>query len=195
MIERLGRMTVPPVGMSIPPRHPDAPAPGSPIPIHWSQCACCSPTHPGGLGMRLYAGEGMSVHGEFRVTEMHQGAPGLAHGGLLSAALDESLGSLNWLVGGPAVTARLEIDFRRPVAVGRVVHIRAEVVGAAESKIFGRAVGRLDSDDGPVAISATALFIQVPADHFARHGRGVDIAAATLEREQRRTQRDFEVSP
>ena len=32
-------------------------------------------------------------------------------------ALDEALGALNWLLLVPAVTARLEVDFRRPVPV------------------------------------------------------------------------------
>ena len=65
--------------------------------------------------MSITAGEGLTVSGDFTVTEHLQGAPGLAHGGLLTAAIDEILGSLNWLLAGPAVTGRLECDFRRPV--------------------------------------------------------------------------------
>jgi acyl-coenzyme A thioesterase PaaI-like protein len=60
----------------------------------------------------------LQVRGSFTVTEHHQGAPGLAHGGVTSAAVDEGMGYLLWLVGSPAVTARLEVDFRRPVPVG-----------------------------------------------------------------------------
>jgi acyl-coenzyme A thioesterase PaaI-like protein len=134
--------------------------------------------------MQITAGEGLTVHGEFTVSEHHQGAPGLAHGGLLSAAIDEILGSLNWLLAGPAVTGRLECDFRRPVPVGCRLFIDAEVVGIKGRKVFTRAVGRLESRDGPVALTASALFIQVPLQHFASHGtpdhvqRAVDDRAA-----------------
>ncbi|MEI7779405.1 MAG: PaaI family thioesterase [Actinomycetes bacterium] len=195
MSARIGRVTVPPPDLSIPLRHPDAPAPGAPMPVHWSQCVCCSPTHPAGLQLSLIAGEGLTVHGQFEITALHQGAPGLAHGGLLAAALDESMATLNWLVGAPSVTARLEIDFRRPVPVGTTLHIIASVVAADQHKVFTRADGHLDSAGGPVAISATGLFVQVPGDHFVRHGRGIDIQAAMIERDERLSQRDFEVNP
>ena len=55
---------------------------------------------------------------ELTVTEHHQGAPGQAHGGLLATAFDETMGFLLWVVGRPAVTARLETDYVLPVPVG-----------------------------------------------------------------------------
>jgi len=60
----------------------------------------------------------MNLTGQFVVTEKHQGAPGLAHGGLLARALDEALGKLMWLLRAPGVTARLETDFLKPVPMG-----------------------------------------------------------------------------
>ena len=101
----------------------------------------------------------------------HQGAPGLAHGGILATALDDALGSLNWLLRTISVTGRLETDYRRPVPVGSVLHITAEVTAVAGRKIYARAVGRLDGPDGPVAVRADALFIEVKVDHFIENGR------------------------
>lgn len=132
--------------------------------------------------MVITAGEGLTVSGRFTVTDHLQGAPGLAHGGLLSAALDEILGSLNWLLAGPAVTGRLECDFRRPVPVGSELYIDAEVVGVKGRKVFTRAVGRLDATDGPVAISAAALFIRVPLQHFVDNGPARHVQAAMDDR-------------
>ena len=68
------------------------------------------------------------------------------------------------------MTGRLECDFRRPVPIGSVLHIDAEVVGVKGRKVFTRAVGRLDGPDGPIAISAAALFVQVPLQHFVDNG-------------------------
>lgn len=174
--------TAPPPDAVMPLRAPTAPAPGEPIPSHYRWCVGCGEEHPTGLHLRITAGSGLNVHGDFTVTEHHQGAPGLAHGGLLTVAIDEVLGSLNWLLAGPAVTGRLECDFRRPVPVGSVLHIDAEVIGVKGRKVFTRAIGRLGDADGPIAVSATALFVQVPLRHFVDHGTREHVAQAIADR-------------
>jgi acyl-coenzyme A thioesterase PaaI-like protein len=187
--------TTPPIDAVLPERSPTAPAPGEPIPSHYTRCYGCGTDHPSGLRLRLFAGEGLSLHGTFTVTDQHQGAPGLAHGGLLTTAFDDALGSLNWLLSSPAVTARLETDFRRPVPVGSTLYIAAEVVGVKGRKVFSRAVGRLDSPDGPVALTAAALFLQVPVEHFVTNGRPEDVASAREDRLVRGSLQNLEVNP
>lgn len=132
--------------------------------------------------MRVFAGDDLTVSAEFDVTTHHQGAPGLAHGGVLAAAFDEALGALNWLLRVPAVTARLETDFRKPVAVGRVVHIDAAIIGVAGRRVYTRAVGRLDDAQGPIALTASALFVQVSMEHFRANGRSEDVDRVARER-------------
>ncbi len=96
--------------------------------------------------------------------------------------MDEILGSLNWLLAGPAVTGRLEVDFRRPVPVGSRLVVSADVVGVKGRKVFTRALGRLGDADGPVAVSAAALFIQVPLQHFVDHGTAEHVQRAIDDR-------------
>ena len=155
-------------------RHPDAPAPGTVLPPHYRHCFGCGPTTPGGLRMVCTAGDGLTIHARFHVAEGHQGAPGLAHGGLLTAAFDEALGSLAALFRIPAVTGKLETEFRRPVPVGTTLHITATVDGRKGRKIYESAVGRLDAPDGPIAVRAKAMFITVEMEHFVKHGRRAD---------------------
>ena len=69
-------------------------------------CFGCGELHITGLHFTAIAGENLDLTGKFTVTENHQGAPGLAHGGLLSLAFDEALGKLMWLIRTPAVTGR-----------------------------------------------------------------------------------------
>ncbi|MGE0817351.1 MAG: PaaI family thioesterase [Candidatus Nanopelagicales bacterium] len=187
--------TTPPPDAVLPERNPNAPAPGEPIPSHYTRCFVCGDAHDAGLKLDVVAGEGLSLTGTFTVSEHHQGAPGLAHGGLLTAAFDDALGSLNWLLSAPAVTGRLETDFRRPVPVGSTLHIRAEVVGVKGRKVFTKAVGRLGSADGPVALTAAALFIQVPIEHFTANGRAEDVEKAREDRAVRRSVANLEVNP
>ena len=155
-----------PDGAMIPQRHPKAPPIGSQIPSHFGHCFGCGELHPTGLHLVAHAGNGVDLTAEFTVTENHQVAPGLAHGGLLSLAFDEALGKLMWLLRAPAVTARLETDFLRPVPMGSTLHISARITGQVSRKVYCEAEGRLNSVDGELAVKAAALFVIVPMNHF-----------------------------
>lgn len=144
-------------------RHPQAPQPGAAIPVHYPMCLGCGTGHPHGLHMALYAGEGMTIYGTVEITDMHQGAPGLAHGGVLALVMDELLGSCNWLLHWKSVTARLEIDFTRPVPVGTTLALFAEGLKVERRKFYVRGEARLDSPDGEVCVRSEAMFVRIAA--------------------------------
>jgi acyl-coenzyme A thioesterase PaaI-like protein len=143
-----------------------------------------------------HAGAGQNLTAVFTVTENHQGAPGLAHGGLLSLAFDEALGKLMWLIRSPAVTARLETDFILPVPMGSTLHISAEITGQVNRKVYTAAIGRLNSSDGPIAVRAAALFVIVPMKHFMENAPKEYIAHVTAHPELLAfVDPDFEINP
>lgn len=142
-------------------RHPKAPAPGAPIPAHYDMCMGCGAAHPAGLHMRLIAGEGVTVSGTAKISEMHQGAPGLAHGGVLATVMDELLGSCLWLLHLYSVTAHLEVDYVRPVPVGTTLVLFAEGLKVEGRKFYARGEARLASIDGEVCVRAEGLFVKV----------------------------------
>ena len=158
--------TTPPEWAMSPQRHGKAPEIGTKIPSHFGHCFGCGELHPTGLHLVAEAGAGVDLTAKFTVTENHQGAPGLAHGGLLSLAFDEALGKLMWLIRSPAVTARLETDFLKPVPMGTTLHITARITGQVNRKVYTEAEGRLDGPDGEIAVRAAALFVIVPMSHF-----------------------------
>ena len=158
--------TTPPEGAALPERHPLAPPEGTQIPSHFGHCFGCGQLHPTGLHLVARAGTALDLTAEFTVTENHQGAPGLAHGGLLSLAFDEALGKLMWLIRSPAVTGRLETDFMKPVPIGTTLHISAQITGQVKRKVYTEAIGRLNGPDGEIAVRAAALFVIVPMSHF-----------------------------
>ncbi|MFF1544828.1 PaaI family thioesterase [Streptomyces sp. NPDC058291] len=185
----------PPADAVKPVRHPAAPAPGELLGAHYEHCFGCGGGQAHGLHLETRAGEGVRVTAEFTVRPAHQGAPGLAHGGILATALDETLGSLNWLLRTIAVTGRLETDFVRPVPVGATLYLEAEVTAVARRKIYSSATGRIGGPDGPVAVRADALFVEVAVEHFVRHGREEEIRAAMSDPDRIRRDRAFEVNP
>lgn len=185
----------PPQDASPPVRHPDAPAPGEPLGAHYEHCFGCGGAQPHGLRLEARAAEGVGVTAEFTVQPAHQGAPGLAHGGVLATALDETLGSLNWLLRTIAVTGRLETEYVRPVPVGSTLHLDARCTAVAGRKIYCTATGRIGGPDGPVAVRADALFVEVELEHFTDHGRAQEIQAVVEDPDQVKAARAFEVNP
>jgi acyl-coenzyme A thioesterase PaaI-like protein len=185
----------PPPDARPPERHPDAPEPGTRLGSHYDQCFGCGGAQPHGLHLNATAGEGVAVTAEFTVRPAHQGAPGLAHGGVLAAALDETLGSLSWLLRTIMVTARLQTDYVRPVPVGAALHLSARCTGVSGRKVYATGEGRLGGPDGPVAVRADALFVGVGTEHFTEHGRKEEIDAVISDPDQVRAARAFEVNP
>lgn len=129
------------------------------------------------------------------VGDYHQGAPGLAHGGVIATAMDEAMGVLNRLLGVPVVTVHLEVDYRRPVPVGTTLHIRTEILGQLGRKVYTSGSAHLDEPDGPVAVQAAALFLQVPLQHFIDNGSPAHIAEAIRERSGGDAEWQQEVNP
>lgn len=192
-VARLQSTTPPPDALPAV-RHPNAPKPGEVIPSHFAQCFGCGQDHPTGLRLIARSGEGAAVSASFQVTEHHQGAPGLAHGGILSLAFDETLSALMWLLRRPAVTARLETDFLRPVPVGSTLSITAEVTGVSNRKVYSRAEGCID--DGPPVMCAQALFVIVPMAHFLNAGSPEQLAFVRANPHLHASvDPDFEVNP
>jgi len=169
--------TTPPEGALLPERHPMSPPTGSQLPSHFKHCFGCGDLHPTGLHLTAIVEEGLEISAQFTVTENHQGAPGLAHGGLLSLAFDEALGKLMWLLRAPAVTARLETDFLLPVPIGTTLFISARILGQQGRKVYSVAEGRIGGADGPIATRAASLFVIVPMKHFLENAPAEYIAA------------------
>lgn len=129
-------------------------------------CFGCGPDHTGGLQVERTGSDGHVVYAHFTVTEKHQGSPGLAHGGLLATAMDEILGTAAWYLGRMAVTGRLETDYRLPVPIGTVLHLKGWCTGVEGRKIYLKGEGRIGAPDGPIAVQAAALFLEVSREHF-----------------------------
>jgi acyl-coenzyme A thioesterase PaaI-like protein len=95
-----------------------------------------------------------------------QGPPGFAHGGALSAVLDEALGAVAWASGYPVVVARLTVDFRRMVALGTDATLETRV-----KQVIGRKVmtsGRLLAPEGDVLAEGEAICVLIGDEHFEK---------------------------
>jgi acyl-coenzyme A thioesterase PaaI-like protein len=88
-------------------------------------CFGCGADNPMGLRLRFSIdAEGRSAEAAFTPAEEHQGYAGVTHGGIVATVLDEAMLKLCWELGIPAVTARLEVDLKRPVPTGEEFVVR-----------------------------------------------------------------------
>jgi hypothetical protein len=81
------------------------------------------------------------------------------------------------------------------VPVDTVLHLDARATARHGRKIYCTATGRIGGPDGPVAVRADAVFIEVKVEHFVDHGRDEEIQAAMSDPDQVRRARAFEVNP
>ncbi len=128
-------------------------------PRRW--CFGCGEANPEGLRIQFHV-EGRRVTGEFETRRAHQGFPGLAHGGIAAAAIDEAMGWAMYAAGAWAMTARLQVKYRRPLPLGERLEVSAEVV--RDRGRWLEAEGRLRIVGGPLVAEAKAVFIRLPAE-------------------------------
>jgi acyl-coenzyme A thioesterase PaaI-like protein len=121
-------------------------------------CFGCGDQNEIGLRLAFYrTDEGVS--GRFTPRTEHEGYMRMTHGGIVSTVLDEAM---SWAVidsGRLAVTAKMSIEFRRPIPSGEELSITAQV-----TRDRGRAVetaGELRSADGTLLASSAGLFMRV----------------------------------
>jgi len=94
----------------------------------------------------------------------HQGGPGIAHGGIVGAALDEACGLLATWHRFPTVTARIAIRYRRPAPINEALRASARVTGERGRRI--EISGELRDVAGELLAEAEGTFLHVPLEHF-----------------------------
>jgi acyl-coenzyme A thioesterase PaaI-like protein len=138
-------------------------------PHHDPACWGCG-DNPAGLRLPIPEGEGSTSYAAaFSFGEQHQAGPGLVHGGLVAAALDEAGGLLATWYRFPSVTARFAVRYRRPVHINRELAIRAELVEDRDRRLEIRCK-LLDGDE--LLADADGSWAHVPLEHFLRTPEG-----------------------
>ena len=74
--------------------------------------------NPHSLGIKVEKDGANQVKAEFIAEDRYRGWSNYLHGGILSLVFDEMLGWLSYNMGHDAMTARLEVRYRKPVPLG-----------------------------------------------------------------------------
>lgn len=107
-----------------------------------------------------------------------QGPPGYAHGGSISAVLDEAMGIAAWIDGHPALAASLNVQFKKSVPLGTdcTVCTWVEETDGRKITVRGRIMHPVTEED---FAHSEGLFITQPMERFGDFGalRGEVLAA------------------
>lgn len=129
-----------------------------------NNCFVCGRNNPHGLYMSFYDNGEDMVESHYSVARHYEGYPGIVHGGVQAAILDEIIGRVSLIEDFHAfmMSVQLDIKYRHPVPVEQPLHIvaRREFLRGR----YARAVGMIYLADGTLASEASLSLVQLPED-------------------------------
>lgn len=126
------------------------------------RCFACGSLNAGGLQLELHSAAGRCWT-ELTVPERFQGWDGIAHGGIVATVIDEVMAwsvieQDNW-----GLTARLSVEYKRPVPVGSLIRGEGWVV-RARRRLVETGARVIDVETGGIVATAEGLYVAAPED-------------------------------
>jgi acyl-coenzyme A thioesterase PaaI-like protein len=131
-------------------------------------CFVCGLRNPAGLRLAFFEDHESApkqVRAEILIADQYQGYPGVAHGGILAAILDELAGRAVLIDGGPddlMMTLKMELRYRLPTPTETPLTGVGWVTQHTGNR--ARAHGELRLPDGRVSAEADLVIVSPPGD-------------------------------
>jgi uncharacterized protein (TIGR00369 family) len=123
-------------------------------------CFACGSLNSHGLRLDLHAAAD-ACWTELELDSRFEGWEGMAHGGIVCTILDEVMA---WALVDHdvwGVTARMQVEFKRPVPIGRRIRGEGRVVEVKRRVVYAEGL-ILDSGNGTELARAAATFVAAP---------------------------------
>lgn len=137
----------------------EAPQTDGPDLEHFPDCVVSGPANPMGVAVGLRR-EGDDAVASATLGAAFEGAPGRAHGGIVAAVFDDTMGLVLKIVSTPAYTGELTIRYLAPTPVGEELEFRARLARRDGRKLFMEAEAYRVADRTQIA-TAKATFIAI----------------------------------
>ena len=125
-----------------------------------NHCFGCGKDNREGMRLRFTLDEPRRRFvGRFRLPRRYQGPPGHVHGGIIATVLDEAMGKVNKLRSVIALTSRMQIEYLKPVPLGKPL-----IVEGWEVRVRGRRhtnAAEIRNEAGDVLARSRGLFIAI----------------------------------
>jgi acyl-coenzyme A thioesterase PaaI-like protein len=132
-------------------------------------CLVCGLQNDFGLQASFYELENGELLAVFTPREQHQGYPGLLHGGLSTAMLDETIGRA-LMISQPeqfGVTVEILVRLKKPVPLDEELRVIGRIT--RDSKRFYEGTGEILLTDGTVAVEAHGKYLKMPLAKIAEY--------------------------
>jgi acyl-coenzyme A thioesterase PaaI-like protein len=132
-------------------------------------CFICGLENPVGLHLHIYETEPGVVETSYIAPEHFQGYPGVLHGGIVGAIIDEIAGRA--LMGSDPMnprfmfTARLEVKYRKNVPIGKQLKILGKAL-KSKARSAEAWAGIYDAASDELLAEGTALLMNAPEEQF-----------------------------
>jgi acyl-coenzyme A thioesterase PaaI-like protein len=132
-------------------------------------CLICGLENPVGLHLHIYETEPGTVETNYTAPEHFQGYPGVLHGGIVAAIIDEISGRAH--MGSDPLnprfmfTAKLEVKYRKNVPIGKPLKIIGRA-GRSKARSAEAWAGIYDAKTNELLAEGTTLSINVPDEQF-----------------------------
>ncbi len=132
-------------------------------------CFICGLENPVGLHLHIYEIEPGVVESTYFAPEHFQGYPGVLHGGIVAAIIDEVSGRAH--MGSDPMTprfmftAKLEVKYRKNVPIGKQLKIVGKA-GKSKARSAEAWAGIYDAETDELLAEGTTLLMNVPAEQF-----------------------------
>ena len=125
----------------------------------YGNCFICGENNPNGLRLNFEIDlEKQVLKTTFVASPTFQGWDGIVHGGIISTLLDEAMAKLVYELGYQAVTALLEIKFKKPAPILEPLLVYGEITEVSKRLI--RAKAHIAKKDGTILATGTSTFLQ-----------------------------------
>jgi acyl-coenzyme A thioesterase PaaI-like protein len=125
-------------------------------------CFACGQLNVAGLRLDLHASDDRCWT-EITLPATFQGWEGMTHGGVVAAIVDEVMAWSLIGVDRLGFTARLEVDFKRPVPIGRMIRAEGWITEQRRRR-FNTAATITVSESGEVLVEARAIYLAAPLE-------------------------------
>ncbi len=132
-------------------------------------CFVCGLENPVGLHLHIYETEPGVVESTYTAPDHFQGYPGVLHGGIVAALIDEIAGRAH-MGSDPQhprfmFTAKLEVKYRQNVPIAKPLKIIGKA-GKTRSKSAEAWAGIYNKETNELLAEGNVLLINVPEDQF-----------------------------
>ena len=133
-------------------------------------CFACGPDNPGGMHLKFVAdASGRHYVSHFRLSKQYTGPPGHCHGGIIATILDDAMSKLNKLHDQPAATARMTVDYLKPVPLHKPLRVESRQLSKRGRRLTR--VAEIMDEDGTVLARSRGVFVLLGSGHVFRRKR------------------------